>query len=509
LDYVESMAAAIQGALAAAGAGVATRVVGIAIDATGSTPAPVDASGRVLAMNADFQDNPNAMFCLWKDHTANAEAAEINKVAHRWTPDYTRLSGGRYSSEWFFSKILHVLRADEAVAAAAVSWVEQSDWLPALLIGCGSAAAIPRNRCAAGHKAMWCEAHGGLPSAEFLAAVDPRLAGLRSSLYCDTVTADRAVGKLCPEWAARLGLSTDVVVAAGSIDAHAGAVGAQIVPGCFVRVMGTSTCDMLVVPPADLVAPLHESGGTTVDGIKVVPGICGQVDGSIVPGLVGLEAGQSAFGDVFAWFRRLVVEPVRHLLGDEAAVKLAGQLLPHLSDQAAALPITATDPIGLDWFNGRRTPDADLTLRGGLLGLSLADSAVSVFKALVEATAFGSRAIVERCQREGVALSRVVALGGVARKSPYVMQTLADVLGMPIHVAACDEACALGAAMYAAVAAGVHPDVPTAQAAMGSGFDMVYEPRPALAPVYGQLYERYRAMCAFAEAGTHAPAKSF
>jgi L-ribulokinase len=486
LDYLEGLEATIKGALANATEDVRAQVLGIAVDTTGSTPVAVDKTGLPLALRPDFAENPNGMFILWKDHTANAEAEEINNLAHHWDTDYTKYVGGIYSSEWYWAKMLRTLRVDEAVREHAFSWVEHFDWISAVLTGNTDPLTLRRSRCAAGHKALWHQEFDGLPSDEFLTRLDPLLAGQRDRLFTDTYTSDQPMGTLSAEWAGTLGLSTDVVVGVGAFDAHMGAVGAQIEPYAFVRVMGTSTCDMLIAPNDEI-------------GHLLIRGICGQVDGSILPGMLGMEAGQSAFGDVYAWFSRIISEPVRQLLGEEAATKLVQQLIPHLSQQAALLPVTEQDTVAVDWFNGRRTPDANHTLKGAITGLHLGTDAPRVFKALVEATAFGSRSIVDRFVAEGVPIKKVIAIGGVAKKSPFVMQTLADVLNKPIQVASADQACALGAAMCAAVAAGVHESMEAAQEAMGSGFDAEYQPRPDQVRTYQALYQKYVSLGNFIE----------
>ncbi|MCX6215025.1 ribulokinase [Spirosoma sp.] len=486
LDYLEGLEATITGALANVSEDVRKGVVGISIDTTGSTPGPVDETGLPLALRPDFAENPNGMFILWKDHTANAEAEEINNLAHHWDTDYTKYVGGIYSSEWFWAKMLRTLRVDEAVREHAFSWVEHCDWVSAVLTGNTNPLTLRRSRCAAGHKALWHSEFDGLPSTEFLTKLDPLLGGMRERLFADTFTSDLPMGKLSAEWADKLGLPTVVVVGVGAFDAHMGAIGAEIEPYAFVRIIGTSTCDILMAPNEEI-------------GHRLIRGICGQVDGSVAPGMLGLEAGQSAFGDVYAWFARLITGPVRELLGNEAADNLSKQLIPHLSAQAAKLPVTKNDLIALDWINGRRTPDANHTLKAAISGLNLGTDAPMVFKALVEATAFGSRSIVERFIEEGVPIKKVIAIGGVAKKSPFVMQTLADVLNKPIQVASADQACALGAAMCAAVAAGVHPTMEAAQKAMGSGFDAEYHPRAEQAATYETLYQKYLKLGEFVE----------
>ncbi len=486
LDYLESLENAVRNALDQAPPTVRQNVRGISVDTTGSTPVAVDRNGTPLALLPEFAENPNGMFILWKDHTANAEAEEINRLAHSYDIDFTKYVGGIYSSEWFWAKILRTLRVDEAVREHAFSWVEHCDWISAELTGVTDPLQLKRSRCAAGHKALWHRDFEGLPSNAFFRELDPLLDGLRDRLFADTATSDQPMGTISKEWAAKLGIPADVVIGVGAFDAHMGAVGALIEPYSLCKVIGTSTCDMLVAPNEEV-------------GHLLIKGICGQVDGSIVPGMLGMEAGQSAFGDIYAWFSKLIIEPVRALLGEEEASRLSKQLIPHLAEQAAKLPVTEKDIIAIDWLNGRRTPDAKHTLKGGLLGLNLASNSARIFKALVEATAYGSKAIVERFRSEGVPIHQVIAIGGVAKKSAFVMQTLADVLNMPIKVAASEQACALGAAMFASVAAGVHANLQEAQEAMSSGFDAVYQPREAQSAVYQQLYQKYLQAGAYIE----------
>ena len=490
LDYIEGLEEAARGALAQLPKGAGERVLGIGIDTTGSTPCAVDRAGTPLALLQEFRENPNAMFILWKDHSAVQEAEEINRVSRSWGGvDFTKYEGGIYSSEWFFAKILKILREDAAVAASTFSWVEHCDWLPALLTGATDPLALKRSRCAAGHKAMWHPEWGGLPPEDFLVRLDPRLAGLRSRLYIDTFTSDVKAGGLCAQWARRLGLPEGAAVTVGAFDAHIGAVGGGIREGTLAKIMGTSTCDMIVAPAAALAG-------------RQVAGICGQVDGSILPGLIGLEAGQSAFGDVYAWFVNLLYWPLEFAEGSppDPAQKeslrqdIKNRILANLSEEAGRLAPGEAGLLALDWLNGRRTPDADQSLKGALAGLTLGSTAPRIFRALVEATAFGSRAILERFQREGVRAERVVALGGIAQKSPFVMQVTADVLNVPIQVVASEQACALGAAMFAAVAAGLYQGVTEAQERIGSGFSRTYTPDPQRARAYQGLYKRYLAL---------------
>ena len=486
LDYLEGLQNSIAGSLEGLSDEIKQNIVGISVDTTGSTPVAVDQNGTPLALLPEFAENPNGMFILWKDHTANAEAEEINHLAHHWDTDFTKYVGGIYSSEWFWAKILRTLRVDETIREKAYSWVEHCDWISAVLTGNTDPIAMKRSRCAAGHKALWHQEFEGLPSEEFLTKLDPLLGGLRDRLFSETYTSDNSMGTISKEWADKLGISDKAVIGVGAFDCHMGAVGADIQPYSLCKVIGTSTCDMLVAPNEEI-------------GHLLIRGICGQVDGSIIPGMLGMEAGQSAFGDLYAWFQKVIVGPVRDLLGQEAADKLSAELIPYLSEKASELPVKATDIVSVDWMNGRRTPDAKHTLKGGIIGLNLGSDAVKIFKSLVEATAFGARAISDRFQQEGVPIKQVIAIGGVAKKSPFVMQTLADVLNMPIKVASSDQACALGAAICASVAAGVYPDLASAQKNMASAFDATYEPRPEVVPIYEALYQRYQGIGQYIE----------
>ena len=489
LDYLEGIEKTIAEALAKAPEGSAEKVVAISIDTTGSTPVAVDRQGTPLALLPEFAENPNAMFVLWKDHTATAEAEEINLLAKNWGGiDYTKFEGGIYSSEWFWAKILHVLRADSSVSKAAFSWIEHCDWIPALLTGNHDPLSLRRSRCAAGHKAMWHAEFDGLPSEEFLVKLDPVLSGLRSRLYKDTFTCEIKAGNLSPEWAKRLGLKETVAVGAGSFDAHIGALGGEIKPYYLSKIMGTSTCDILIAPSDEV-------------GNKFVKGICGQVDGSVIPGMLGLEAGQSAFGDVYAWFKNLLAGPanalIQHskLLDEATKIKLmdeiADNLIPWLTSEAEKIEIGETGILALDWLNGRRTPDANQLLKGAIFGLNLGSEAPGIFRALVEATAFGSKKIIDRFIGEGIPIEGIIALGGVAKKSPFVMQVVADVINKPILVARSEQACALGSAMAAAVVGGVYDSIAEAQQAMGGGFETEYIPNPVNSQKYNMLYQQY------------------
>lgn len=490
LDYIEGLEQSIKNCIQkAGGADIAAAIKAIAVDTTGSSPVAVNNQGIPLALLPEFEDNPNAMFVLWKDHTSVKEAMQLNKHAAQYETNYLKYCGGIYSSEWFWAKLLHILRADEAVKKACYSWVEHCDWIPFLLTGGTDVTEMKRSRCAAGHKALWAEEFDGLPPNEFFSALDPVLDGFTERLYQKTYTSDQAAGNISAEWAERLGLNTDVLIGVGAFDAHMGAVGGQIEPYHLSKVMGTSTCDILAVPISD------------IEG-KLIKGICGQVNGSVIPGMLGLEAGQSAFGDTYAWFKELLSWPVKNLLQNSAVIdtttaaaleqELLDKLIPELSTQASLLPKTDDDELALDWLNGRRTPDANQELKGAIRNLSLGSDAPRVFRALVEATCFGAKNIVDRFIEEGIPVKGIIGIGGVAKKSPFVMQTMANVLNMPIRIHQFEHTCALGAAMFAAVVAGIYPTVEAAMKGMGSGFDKEYTPEPENVPYYESRFLKYK-----------------
>ena len=494
LEYIEGLEASVAGAIRdtdAVPGFSAERIVGIGVDTTGSTPMPVDADGVPLALHDEFGDNPNAMAWLWKDHTSFAEAELINRKAHEHTPDFTKYCGGIYSSEWYFSKIFHLANVDPKVYNAVGSFVEHCDWMPALLVGDTDPKRIPRSRCAAGHKAMWNAEWSGLPSQEFLSSVSPKLDGLIPKLYRDSRTSDTKVGGLCAKWAEKLGLRQGIAVAVGAFDAHMGAVGAGIKPGTLVKIMGTSTCDMMVVPPAELRTQIK--------------GICGQVDGSMVPGMIGLEAGQSAVGDIFAWYRDQMRWPIENLLpqsnissavaGDKLAALMEeakGLAFDTMTERAQRLKPGQSGLLSLDWLNGNRTVLVDPNLTGLIVGLTLGTKPEEIFMALIEGTAFGARVIMERIQEYGVKVEDVIACGGLAERNPFLMQIYADVTGRPMRISRSAQTCALGSAMFGAVATGHFACVEDAQAAMSGLKDVVYTPNPASRQVYDRLYALYR-----------------
>jgi L-ribulokinase len=477
-DYLSGLVVVVREAIRAARAAEPgfdpAAIVGIGVDTTGSTPIPVDREGTPLALLPEFRQNLHAMAWLWKDHTSHAEAAEITALAAAERPQYLAKCGGVYSSEWFWSKILRLRRAAPEVFQAAWSVVECCDYLTAVLAGDTRPDRLVRSVCAAGHKAMYSAAWGGLPDAEFLGRLHPDLASLRGRLYSTAVSADRPAGRLSPEWAGKLGLKPGIAVATGAFDAHMGAVGAGIRIGTLVKILGTSTCDLLVWPDNMALAD--------------IPGVCGIVDGSVLPGHYGIEAGQSAVGDIFLWF-------VNHLVPDAYGATQADKFT-GLTQKAATLKPGATGLLALDWNNGNRCVLVDTRLSGLLLGQSLHTEAHEVYRALVEATAFGALAIIKRIEEHGVPVNEIVNCGGLASRNPLLMQIYADVTGRPMKVSRSDQTCALGAALFGAVAAGREAggfeSVAEAQAALCGVKDRVYKPMAEHTAVYAELYGLYR-----------------
>ena len=474
-DYVKGAEVTIKKALALAKRAVRgfapDQIIGIGVDTTGSTPLPVDRHGIPLAFDKRFAKHPAAMAWLWKDHTGIAEATEITALAGKIRPQYLAKCGGTYSSEWFFSKILHCLRTSPEVFDAAYSWVECSDWVPAMLTGTEAPDKLTIGVCAAGHKAMYNDAWGGYPDAEFLAQLDPKLGELRSRLRPKAHSIDRSVGGLTLEWAERTGLPMGLPVAVGAFDAHLGGVGSGIAPGVLVKILGTSACDMIVVPLGEKLAD--------------IPGLCGIVPGSILPGCYGLEAGQSAVGDIFNWFVNYI-QPLGKKAGSHEA----------LSAAAAKMAPGESGLLALDWNNGNRTVLVDQRLTGLLLGQTLYTTPAEIYRALIEATAFGALTIINRFEEYGLKVDEIVNCGGIAEKNPLVMQIYADVTGRPIKISRSAQTCALGAAIAGAVvagkAAGGYSNYPDAQKAMTGLKSRVFKPNPAAHAVYKELYSLYR-----------------
>ena len=467
-DYIQGLGTSVKGALAEAARERGfdpARVVGIGVDTTGSTPLPVDARNQPLALDPKWKDHLAAQAWLWKDHTGAAEAAAITETARKHAPQYLAPIGGVYSSEWFWSKVWRCLKVAPDVFDAATSWVELADFVPAVLAGVSSPSQVKRCICAAGHKALYSDAWGGLPAREFLARLDPKLGALRDRLFEKAYAPDRPAGRLAEAWAKELGLPEGIPVAMGGFDAHYGAVGAGVKTGTLVKIIGTSTCDCAIA--------------SAREPMKDVPGICGIVNGSIMPGYYGIEAGQSAVGDILHWWVDVVCR------GNDA-------LHAELSQEARRLRAGESGLLALDWNNGNRTILVDPRLTGLVVGQTLHTTRAEVYRALIEATAFGARAIVERLQEYGVPIDRVVCCGGIAEKNDLFMQIYADVLGHPMLVAGSPQTPALGSAISAAVAAGAYPSFEAAQSRMTSLKEKSFKPDPAAKAVYDELYRMYR-----------------
>jgi L-ribulokinase len=473
LDYLNGLEAAIRGALKSAAQDRSfskDNIIGIGVDTTGSTPMPIDANGASLAFDPRFANDPAAMAWLWKDHTSHAEAEEITAAAAKDRPAYLAKCGGRYSSEWFWAKILHCAKTSPAVFEAANTWVEIADWIPAVLCGTTRPDHLRRGICAAGHKAFFNSQWGGYPDEKFLTSLHPGLARIRCSLPATTGTVADAAGTLSPEWAEKLGLPSGIPVAIGAFDAHLGAIGAGIGDGTLVKIIGTSTCDIMVSP---LARPLAD-----------VPGLCGIVPESVLPGYFGLEAGQSAVGDIFNWFVRTIQPGGEKAASHEALTEAAEKLNPGESGL-----------LGLDWHNGNRTVLVDQRLTGLIVGLTLHTKPAEIYRTLVESTAFGARTIIDRLEEFGVPVKRVINCGGIASRNPLAMQIYADVFNRPVAISRSTQTCALGSAIAGAVVAGPakggHPNFDKAVAAMTGLMEKVFNPIPANVRVYERLFQLY------------------
>ncbi len=469
-DYLQGAEITIREALAAARKAVKgfrpEQVIGIGVDTTGSTPLPVDAQGQPLAFQRKFASNPAAMAWLWKDHTGVEEAAEITALARKLRPQYLAKCGGTYSSEWFFSKILHCRRTSPEVFNAAYTWVELADYVPAALTGTEAPDKLTVGICAAGHKAMYNDAWGGYPDAKFLARLDPKLGELRARLRPRAFAVDKAVGGLTEAWARRTGLPAGIPVAAGAFDAHLGGVGSGIAPGTLVKIIGTSTCDMMVAPLGQKLAD--------------IPGLCGIVPSSILPGYYGLEAGQSAVGDIFNWWVNYI-RPHGEKLSHQA-----------LDEEAMKLQPGESGLLALDWNNGNRTILVDQKLTGLLVGQTLYTTPAEVYRALIEGTAYGALTIINRFEEYGVKVKQIVNCGGIAEKSPITMHIYADVTGRPMKISRSAQTCALGAAVAGAVVAGAHKNFAAAQKAMTGLKPKVYTPNANAHATYRKLYALYK-----------------
>jgi len=488
LDYLEGMESALVELLASLSEEEKKSVVAMGVDTTGSTPIAVNIEGVPLSLTPEYSENPDAMFFLWKDHTSTKEADVITKLSKCWGGvDYTKYCGGTYSPEWFWSKLLYLTRNSADVMKSTTSWVEHCDWITGELTGNTRPENLKRSQCAAGHKAMWHDDWNGLPSDEFFSLLSPELTRIKETFSINTYTSDQVAGSLCKNWVDKLGLTEDVKICVGLLDAHAGAIGGGIKSGTLLKVIGTSTCDLAVV---------------SKDKVNnAIEGISGQASGSIIPEMIGLEAGQSAFGDIYAWFKNILMWPLENLK-DKELIKdsfnltsfLDDSLIAHLNIEAQK--IISTELIAVDWWNGRRSPHANMSLKGAMTGFNLGTSAPEIFKSLVEATVFGSKRILEHLRENGVEINEVIAVGGVAKKSPFVMQTMADALNMPVHVVESDQACALGSVILSSVSVGVFPDVSTAQKVLASKKESTYSPIAGNVDALASRYQKYLLLAA-------------
>lgn len=493
LDYIESLTEAVNKSLEEANKtckNIKERIRGICIDTTGSTPCLCDKDGMPLSMSEEFKEDPDAMFILWKDHTSVKEAEEINRVAHSNDVDYTKYLGGVYSTEWFWAKALHTIRKNKKVKEKVWTVIEHCDWITALLCGNTNPNTIKRSRCAAGHKCMWHKSWNGYPPREFFDKFDSKLGDIRETLGNETYSTETIEGYLTKEWADKLGLKENILVCVGAYDSHIGAVGGLVDVGVLVKSIGTSTCDVTI-------GNLPKKGETE----KAVKGICGQVDSSVLDGYIGYEAGQSAYGDYYSWFRNLLTWTYKNMSKntEEENEIFEKKILPELEKEASKIITTEDSPVATDWINGRRTPFANQNLKATIFGMYLGIDAPMFMKMLLESTAYGAKAIIECFEDGGIEIKKVMAIGGVARKSKLGMQILADVTNREIYVTKDDQAPAIGAAVFAAKAYGLYENVFEAQKAISAGIERVHKPIKENVKIYERLYKKYKEIGNFTE----------
>jgi L-ribulokinase len=468
-DYLRVFGEAVPAVLASAGVDAAD-VIGVGIDFTACTMLPTTADGTPLCVLPELRANPHAWVKLWKHHAAQPEADRINQTARTMGQPWLDRYGGRISSEWFFSKALQILDEAPEVYRAADRLIEAADWVVWRLTG-----GETRNACTAGYKAMWSK-RDGFPDRGYFAALDPRLADvIDEKMTRDIRPMGERAGGISEEAAAWTGLRPGTAVAIANVDAHVAAPASTVVePGRMVMIMGTSTCHIILSP-----------------GEHAVPGMCGYVEDGVIPGLFGYEAGQSCVGDHFSWF---VEHAVPAAYGDEARDR-GLDLHALLQEKAARLRVGQSGLLALDWWNGNRSVLVDAELGGLLIGATLATVPEEIYRALIEATAYGTRVIIETFEAHGVPVREIVACGGLPEKSPLIMQIYADVTGRPFRLSASDQTPALGSAMFGAVAAGAaaggHATIQDAARAMARLKDLVYEPNPENAAVYDVLYREY------------------
>ncbi len=468
-DYLESMEIAVKSAVnkVTENGFDLENIVGIGVDTTGSTPIPVDENLIPLAFQNKFRNNPNAQAWLWKDHTSIIESEEITKLAAVIRPEYIAKCGGAYSSEWFFSKILHCYNTDKDVFNAAFTWLECSDYIPIVLAGIKDIKDVKRNVCSAGHKAMYSKEWGGYPDEEFLTKLSPEMRQLRKTLK-EAYPVNEIAGYLSKEWADKFGMKPGTPIAVGALDAHIGAIGSGVGDGVLVKIIGTSTCDIMVLDKTE--------------NVQTIPGVAGVVNESVLPGYIGIEAGQSAVGDIFNWF-------VSNVLNKDESYHNV------LTEQAEQLKPGESGLIALDWNNGNRNVLADFNLSGLILGQTLHTKDYEIYRALVEATAFGALTIVERMEEYGIEIDKLVNCGGIAEKNPMVMQIYADILNRPMEIAESAQTVAMGAAIIGGFVGMQGKDkfknIPEIQSRVCKVKEKKYIPNPDAVKVYAELFKLY------------------
>ncbi len=453
-------------------------VKSIAVDSTCSTPCLVDESCTPLALRAEFSDNPGAMFVLWKDKSGVAEAAELKALLAAAGVPYMRHCGNTYSAEYTWSKILYQLRTHPELRSCAYGYIEEVDFLTSLLIGsadfrmraCNAPATI---------KGLWSKEWGGFPAEEFR-KIDPDLAAVAENTTYDYRSPGTKAGLIAEKYATRFGFSPNVVIAVGAVDAHSGVIGSGSGENTLAMSIGTSSCYWV---------NYKKTVGISPDGLV------GDADSIMVEGLQSTGVGLSAFGDIFAWFK--------NILSWGRSDDTSG-LIEALSNAAAELPLKADAVLATDHFNGRRSPFANDVIRAGMNGLSLSTSAPEIFRALVEAAAFATKAAVDQLRVNGIRIESYRAVGGVSSKSPYVMQILSNVLGAPVSICSDADIAARGAAVYGAVAAGIYNSIPEAQAAMTDAGKDAYSPKEDTKDYYNKRYEKYLALARFNEGQVNA-----
>ena len=482
LDYLEAFEKSAAEAIRLAGKEAASSIRAIGVDTTGSTPCPVDKTGTPLALNKQYADNENAMFYLWKDHSAEKEADQINQAFSCGKVNYCKYMG-KYSAEWYWAKILHAVRTEPSLRKDAFMWVEHCDWMVAVLTGNKNPAEMYHSACASGHKALWHSSWHGLPDKETLRNIDPYLSLVKERYGKAPTPSCTNTGRITREWAEKIGVSCDVVISGSCFDAHAGAVGAGIREETIVCSIGTSAADMMVLPKSAAIDEtiLHYGG---------------MAEDSILPGYIGIETGQAAFGDIFSWYRKQLMWPYQRMnekLGKGVWLQMRNwfdnDFYGELGKEADG--IGEDFPVSLDWFNGRRYPDAQDSASGAISGITLGTSAPAVYKSLVFGALSGMKRIITGFSESGLKIRTIIAVGGIARKSDYIMQMMADMLDREVLTVDNEQTCALGAAIYAAVSCGCYENMEIAAKHMSAKIFKTYLPNAESKREYTLKYNKY------------------